>query len=112
VSVSNVNTSSTSWPNPFPDIYVTIPGSSTAVNSDTDTLTEYVYVGDLDGRLYRMDVTGTNSSNWNLTAIYTDSNNYPIITKPAVFADPLTGGMPLHIYFGTGGDDAAPAKVK
>jgi hypothetical protein len=109
VSVSNVNTSGYTRSNPYPDIYVTIPGSPTAVNSDTDTLTEYVYVGDLDGRLYRMDVTGTNSSNWNLTAIYTDNDNYPIITKPAVFADPLTGGMPLHIYFGTGGDDNAPA---
>jgi hypothetical protein len=108
VSVSNVNTSSTLRPKPFPDIYVTIPGSPTAVNSDTDVMTEYVYVGDLDGRFYRMDVTNTSTSYWNLTAIYTDNDNYPIITKPAVFADPLTGGMPLHIYFGTGGDDSAP----
>jgi len=109
VTVSNVNTASFSSPKiPYSDIYVAIPGSPTAVNSDADAMTEYVYVGDLDGRLYRMDMTSTSTSNWNLTAIYTDNDNYPIITKPAVFADPLTGGMPLHIYFGTGGDDAAP----
>ena len=108
VSVTNINSASKTRPKPFPDIYVSIPGSPTAVNSDTDAMTEYVYIGDLDGRFYRMDVTSTSTGNWNLTAIYTDNDNYPIITKPAVFADPLTGGMPLHVYFGTGGDDTAP----
>jgi hypothetical protein len=108
VAVTNVNSSSKTRPKPFADIYVSIPGSPTVVNSDADAMTEYVYVGDLDGRFYRMDVTSTNTGNWTLSAIYTDNDNYPIITKPAIFADPLTGGMPLHIYFGTGGDDTAP----
>jgi hypothetical protein len=43
-----------------------------------------------------------------LTAIYTDRLYYPIITKPAVVLDPTTGSTPLHILFGTGGDDSAP----
>jgi hypothetical protein len=109
VAVTNVDSSLKTRPAPFSDVYVSIPGAPTVVNSDADTLTEYVYVGDLDGRFYRMDVTSSTTTNWILTKIYTDNDNYPIITKPAVFADPLTGGMPLHLYFGTGGDDIAPA---
>lgn len=107
-SVTNVN-SSTTGPNRYPDIYVTIPGSPTAVDTNRDGRTDYVYVGDLDGRLYRMPLTSTNVSQWTLTAIYTDRCNYPIITKPAVYPDPSSGGFPLRILFGTGGDDRAPA---
>jgi hypothetical protein len=55
-------------------------------------------------------VTGTNANGWALLAIYTDYLNYPIITKPAVWVDPLEGGPArARVYFGTGGDDAAPA---
>jgi hypothetical protein len=108
-SVTNVDNANKKRPNPFQDIYVSIPGSPTAVDHDGDGMTDYVYVGDLDGRLYRVDVTGTNTSGWGLTAIYTDYDYYPIITKPGVYCDPLTGGMPVHVYFGTGGSDIAPA---
>ena len=108
-SVSNVNTNSTSHPRRYPDSYVAFPGSPTAVDADRNGRTNVVYIGDLDGRLYRMDMTSSSTSNWNLTAIYTDRMNYPIITKPAVYLDPTTGGFPLHVFFGTGGDDKAPA---
>jgi len=108
-SVANVNTNSTSHPRRYPDSYVAFPGSPTAVDTNHDGRTDVAYIGDLDGRLYRMDVTSTSTSYWNLTAIYTDRMNYPIITKPAISPDSTTGGFPLHIYFGTGGDDNAPA---
>jgi hypothetical protein len=94
----------------YPNIVATIPGSPTAVDLDRNGFLDYVYFGDLDGRLYRMDVTGTNAGGWTPTAIYTDYLYYPIITKPAVWVDPLEGGpVRARIYFGTGGDDAAPA---
>jgi hypothetical protein len=93
----------------YTNIVATIPGSPTAVDVDRNGFLDYVYVGDLDGRLYRMDVTGTNAGQWSLSAIYTDNLYYPIITKPAVWVDPLEGGPARpRIYFGTGGDDAAP----
>ncbi|MCK7525048.1 MAG: hypothetical protein MZV64_49295 [Ignavibacteriales bacterium] len=42
-----------------------------------------------------------------LQAIYTDYLYYPIVTKPAVWTDPLEGGPArARVYFGTGGDDA------
>ncbi len=109
VSVSNINTNSYSHPRRYTDIYVAIPGSPTAIDTDKNGYTDYVYVGDLDGRLYRMTVTSTNPSNWSLNAIYTDRMNYPIITKPALYADVSTGGLPVRVFFGTGGDDRAPA---
>ncbi len=108
-SVSNVNTDRSNHPNRYTDITTAIPGSPTAVDIDRDGFTEYVYVGDLDGRLYRMPLTSSSTSQWTLSAIYTDRCNYPIITKPAVYPDPTTGGFPMRILFGTGGDDNAPA---
>ena len=94
----------------YNNIVATIPGSPTAVDLDRNGFLDSVFVGDLDGRLYRMDVTGTNAGGWTLQAIYTDYLYYPIITKPAVWIDPLEGGPArARVYFGTGGDDAAPA---
>jgi len=116
VTVANVNTNINStmlgWKNPYKyaNIVNAIPGSPTAVDTDNNGFTNSVYVGDLDGRLYRMDVvTSTLPADWTLQAIYTDALYYPIITKPAVWMDPLSGSTSPHIYFGTGGHDAAPA---
>jgi Tfp pilus assembly protein, tip-associated adhesin PilY1 len=106
---TDVNTSlSNKCPKPYPNIQVTVPGSPTAVDINRDGRTDYVYFGDLDGRLYRVPFTSTNANNWALQTIYTDRMSYPIITKPAVFPDPASGGLPLKILFGTGGDDRAP----
>ncbi|MCX6572593.1 MAG: PilC/PilY family type IV pilus protein, partial [Candidatus Aminicenantes bacterium] len=110
--VSQVNTASLSGARAaysYANIVATIPGSPTAIDLDQNGFTDSVFVGDLDGRLYRVNVTGTNPNSWTLTAIYTDYLNYPIVTKPAVWADPLEGGPArARVYFGTGGDDLAP----
>jgi hypothetical protein len=109
--VSQVNTASLSGARSaysYTDIVATIPGSPTAVDLDGNGFTDSVFVGDLDGRLYRINMTGSNPNQWTLQAIYTDYLYYPIITKPAVFVDPLEGGPArARVYFGTGGDDAA-----
>jgi len=93
----------------YPNIVATIPGSPTSVDLDGDGYTNYVYYGDLDGRLYRIDVeSSTNPNTWTPTAIYTDYLYYPIITKPAVWMDALEGGPDrARVYIGTGGDDGA-----
>jgi hypothetical protein len=109
---NDADTSKSSCPNPYTNIQVTVPGSPAAVDTNRDGRTEYVYFGDLDGRLYRVPLTSSNTSNWKLETIYTDRVNYPIITKPALYPDPASGGLPLGIYFGTGGDDSAPADRK
>jgi hypothetical protein len=115
-TVANVNTSLASvfsgdrGPYRYADIFASLVASPTPVDLDRNGFTDYVYAADLDGRVYRLDVTGANTSGWNLDTIYTDYLNYPIITKPAVWVDPLEGGPARpRIYFGTGGDDLAPA---
>jgi hypothetical protein len=108
-TVSNVNTNAYGFFWPYTDIYVALPGSPTALDSDGDGNIECVYIGDLDGRLWKLDTTNSNTYYWSFTAVYTDRLNYPIISKPAVWVDPLVTGSPAHIYFGTGGDDRAPS---
>ncbi len=111
--VSQVNTATMSGTRTayrYPNIIATIPGSPTSIDLDGNGFTDSVFVGDLDGRLYRVNVAGSNPNSWTLTAIYMDNLYYPIITKPAVWVDPLEGGpAQARVYFGTGGDDAAPA---
>ena len=110
--VGQVNTASLSGARAaysYPNIIATIPGSPTAIDLDGNGFTDSVFVGDLDGRLYRINMTGTNPNGWTLTAIYTDYLYYPIVTKPAAWVDPLEGGPArARVYFGTGGDDSAP----
>lgn len=112
-TVSEVDTSTlhgARQPYRYTNIRAAIVASPTAIDLDQNGFVDSVFVGDLDGRLYRMDVTGNNPHQWDLRDIYTDYLNYPIITKPAVWTDPLEGGPArARVYFGTGGDDAAPA---
>lgn len=96
------------WPNKV-NIPNAMPGAPNGVDLDQDGFLDIVYISDLDGRIWKINVRTdwVRSSSWSETAFYTDANNYPIITKPAVWVNAVTG-MPLpRIYFGTGGDDRA-----
>jgi hypothetical protein len=93
----------------YANIKAAIVGSPTLVDTDADGYVNSVYVGDLDGRLYRLGTTSSVLSSWTFTTLYTGYNNYPIITKPAVWIDPFSQAKTPKIYFGTGGDDNAPA---
>jgi hypothetical protein len=82
----------------------TLPSSASLVDIDSDGYVESVYIGDLLGRLWKIDLTrGVNQ--WTPSIIYRDPYNYPIITKPAVYISPADNSV--HLYFGTGGDDKA-----
>ena len=91
----------------------TIPCSPSIADTDQDGYADRVYFGDLDGRLWRVDVSPEFRQNkeWEATAIYEDNHNYPIITKPAVWLDPMAEIPEPRIYFGTGGDDRAPDDI-
>jgi hypothetical protein len=93
----------------YTDIPNAIVASPTALDSNNDGKLEAVYVGDLDGRLYKMNLTNNIPTTWTLSAIYTDFLYYPIITKPAVWMDPFATSPTPRIYFGTGGDEGAPS---
>jgi hypothetical protein len=113
VRVTDVNTSTeiiATSTNRYANIPNAIVASPTALDSNNDGTLESVYVGDLDGRLYKMNLTTNNNpENWALSTIYTDFLYYPIITKPAVWMDPNAATPTPRIYFGTGGDEGAPS---
>jgi hypothetical protein len=95
------------------DIANTIPGSPSIADIDQDGNTERVYFGDLDGRVWKVDVspTYTGEDSWSAVKIYEDSRNYPILSQPVAWIKPGTVGAVPRIYFGTGGDDQAPSDV-
>jgi hypothetical protein len=71
---------------------------------DDDGFMDRVYIGDLKGNMWRVDLT---ESLWEAVAIYRDKNEFPISTKAAVWKDKVTGETTPHVYFGTGGSDEA-----
>lgn len=95
----------------FTNIPNAFPGSPSIIDIDQDGYTDRVYVGDLDGRVWRVDVSFDyqDPTSWTQELLYTDSNNYPIISNTAVWLSPsMTTPVP-RLYFGTGGDDSAPS---
>jgi hypothetical protein len=95
----------------FANIQNTMPGSPDVVDVNRDGFADRVYIGDLDGRMWRMDVSAgfEDANSWRAESIYTDPDNYPITTKPAVWKNPNNLTADPRIYFGTGGDDKAPS---
>ena len=106
---SDINTS--------PNIPNTIPASPAIVALDQDGYADRVYVADLDGRIWKVNVSvpfddiAGGGTTWDseVTVIYQDPNNYPILCKPACWVNASSGESIPHLYFGTGGDDRAPS---
>ncbi len=95
----------------FTNIANAFPGSPSIIDIDQDGYTDRVYVGDLDGRVWKVDVSYDylDPTSWTQELLYTDSNNYPVISNTAVWLSPsMTTPVP-RLYFGTGGDDSAPS---
>jgi len=93
----------------FVNIACAFPGTPSLIDTDSDGYTDRVYIGDLEGRMWKVDVTPNfvNQDSWSEVAIYEDSNNFPILTKPALWMNPVSTEAVPHLYFGTGGDDYA-----
>ena len=73
---------------------------------DNNVVAQYVYAGDLQGNLWRFDVTGTDVNQWGpATAIFKavdpSGNPQPITTQPRVSMNPARAGE-LIINVGTG----------
>ncbi|MCP2519108.1 PilC/PilY family type IV pilus protein [SCandidatus Aminicenantes bacterium Aminicenantia_JdfR_composite] len=99
------------------NIQNTIPGSPSIIDINSDGYADRVYVGDLDGRIWKINVSiefrqlRRRRTTWQAEIIYEDSNNYPIISKPTAWINPYSQSTIPRIYFGTGGDDNAPSDV-
>lgn len=85
--------------------------TATPVDVDGDRITDYIYAGDLQGNMWKFDVTGSNAASWHIafsgaplyTACSADpctaGNRQPITARPEVGISPPAG---YFVYFGTG----------
>ena len=78
----------------------------TPVDLDGDHISDYVYAGDLQGNVWRFDVTSASESNWALTPgpLFTTPAGQPITTPVVAASGAPAPGMQqvLMILFGTG----------
>ena len=67
-----------------------------------DQIDDVAFAGDLQGNIWRFDLTDSNGANWNAELFFRSSNpgDRPVTVMPRLFADPIGGG--LVVVFGTG----------
>lgn len=71
----------------------------TAIDTNADGRVDYIYGGDLDGQLWKFDVTSSATSSWTATLLYTTSPVQPIVVPPSASLHPSGGYM---VNFATG----------
>jgi Tfp pilus tip-associated adhesin PilY1 len=78
-----------------------IPSGPTAYDAENDSFVNYVYFGDIQGTLWKVDVSSTNIADWTLYEFWKDepSKRSPIFYTPTVAKN--DEGKTL-IFFGTG----------
>ena len=76
------------------------------VDMDGDHVVDYVYAGDLNGNLWRFDLTSSSPSSWAVTPgpIFTTPSGQPITSavQPGFVTNTATNQTQLMLYFGTG----------
>jgi type IV pilus assembly protein PilY1 len=74
------------------------------VDVNADGMVDYFFAGDLQGSLWRFDVTDTVASGWSSNKVFTardaGGNLQPISSAPGVARDPSTNE--IWVFFGTG----------
>lgn len=84
-----------------------------AVDSDGDRIADVIYAGDLQGHLWKFDISDANDSNWKIAfgnsatpePLFRACNEDPCDNPQAITAKPQVGDHPsggLMVYFGTG----------
>jgi type IV pilus assembly protein PilY1 len=79
----------------------------TPADLDGDHITDYVYAGDLNGNVWRFDLTSANESTWTSTApykVFSTQAGQPITTQISVASGPPSPGLTpqVMLIFGTG----------
>jgi type IV pilus assembly protein PilY1 len=79
-----------------------------AVDLDGNFMVNLIYAGDLQGNMWRFNVSSSNPSDWSATApikIFTGTATQPITTRPEVGPNPqglAPSSAGVMVYFGTG----------
>jgi len=80
--------------------------SPAGVDAGQDGVLDYVYAGDINGKLWRFDLTDDNPANFKVisTPIYNAGTTKPIVMRPAVMQLNKQDGTPIGnlVMFGTG----------
>lgn len=100
-------------------------GSPLVVDTDGDAIADRIYVGDLEGRLWRFDLSGNNVGQWDMPNFLTQGpNRFPLFRARGpngefqpISAQPEAGRNKdgsIMLFFGTGtfflnGDNVVPA---
>jgi len=77
----------------------------TAADLDGDHVSDYMYAGDLKGKVWRFDLTANSYTGWGVTAgpIFKTQSGQPITSPLVLAAKSVAGGPPAVILgFGTG----------
>ncbi len=70
------------------------------VDTDIDGMVDIAYAGDIDGNMWKFDLTGSTTGSWKLDyKLYAGSSSQPITTVPDVTRHPQYGNL---VLFGTG----------
>jgi hypothetical protein len=80
-----------------------IPSNVTAFDADEDGYIDYIYLGDIKGTLWKVDVRSTNKDDWTLYEFFkpVDPKLRPIFYAPAVVKN---NAGKILIFFGTGNE--------
>ncbi|MDZ7592668.1 MAG: PilC/PilY family type IV pilus protein [Rubrivivax sp.] len=73
--------------------------TATLVDTNLDGKADLAYAGDIDGNLWRFDLTSSDKADWSVSKLLTTSPQQAITTAPVVAKHPLGGRM---VLFGTG----------
>lgn len=81
-------------------------GPAFPVDLDGDFITDYAYAGDLNGNVWKFDLTASSSSGWIAKKLFTAKSpsgaSQPITTQPQVGIHPYGRNYGVIVYFGTG----------
>ena len=83
--------------------------SPSLIDVDGDSVVDIIYAGDLEGNLWKFDVSSANPNSWDVAytqgannlPLFTTAAGQPITTRPQVTAHP-EGSDGYMVYFGTG----------
>ncbi|MFL1404008.1 pilus assembly protein [Marinobacter sp. M1N3S26] len=86
-------------------------GSPVLIDLDRDRVADRMYIGDTDGRIWRADLEGTNTNNWDDVTLLFEAAEDQSITADPVAA--LNEQGQVMLFFGTGsfqdiGDNVVP----
>jgi type IV pilus assembly protein PilY1 len=80
------------------------------VDTDADSIVDYIYSGDLLGDIWKFDVSASDTNSWDSAykqgqtpkPLFTTDSNQPITTQPQISAHPDDNKDGFLIFFGTG----------